>query len=561
LCEIWDDMITVFESAYKALGGHYVTVEEYTDILTDIFTSTTIAKPPQSLDAVTIGDTSRSRFAGVKHVFICGFNRGIMPPPAKISEVFTPTESEQLSQLGIPVTSDRISRYSQELFTVYRCTGLPSERLYITYPLVSENGSFLEPSDALAGLKSEYSAVTEGADNFDAAHYCRTTGSAERYLAHIFRDSDRSGERKALMKRVSDSFAKMLRSAAGEIPDRDRHRVSADSASRLLVRDSYSPSAFALMNRCKFAYFCRYGLGLRDESERTVDAVLAGNVIHYCLQQLLTDNLNDRPALMRMTESDISEHVFRSIKKYEAENYFKDFGGTARFSYLLERLGRYAVKSAVRIRDELAESGFYPEALEKKLSFPFGGVTIDGKCDRVDSMEKDGKRYIRVIDYKRSSRDFELSDIYNGDNLQTLIYMFGECASVPGTLPSSLIYLPVGLMEYTAASGSDPEESRKKSLRKYITDHSPSGMILSSSPETAEIAEMNKRLEAAYGKRRGGYITPIPITDGVYDRLESYCKSYIGAKVKECGSGMASACPPGKDACKYCGYGLFCGKE
>ncbi|MBP3857306.1 MAG: PD-(D/E)XK nuclease family protein [Ruminiclostridium sp.] len=558
-CEIWDDMITVFESAYKALRGHYVTVEEYTEILTDIFTSTTIAKPPQTLDAVTFGDTSRSRFTDVKYVFICGFNRGIMPPPAKLSDVFTPNESEQLSQLGIPIAADRLSRYSQELYTVYRCTGIPSEKLYITYPLTSENGAFLEPSDALSELKSEFCADTVGADNFGAAHYCRTNASAERYLARIFRDSMKIGERRALMKLVNADFAEMLRSAAGEKPYRDRHRLDGKTASGLLIRGSYSPSALGLMNRCKFAYFCRYGLGIYDESERAVDPQLAGNVIHYCLQQLLTDNLGSREAFLKMSDSDISEHVRGSIVKYEKEYYFGGFGGTERFSYMLSRLGRYAVRSAVRIRDELASSGFYPEALEKRLSFPFGDVTIDGRCDRLDSMSIDGKRYIRVIDYKRSSRDFSLADIYGGNNLQSLIYMFGECANTPGTLPSSVMYMPVGLMSYTLTDGGSIEESIKKSSRKYITEHSPSGLIVGSSPENAEIAELNKQLEERFGKKKGGYISLSEVSESVYSRLESYCESYIGTKVKEPSNGMISACPESRDACKYCTYKLFCG--
>lgn len=557
---LWDDTMTVFESAFKALHGHKIPLEDFTLMLADVFTVTTIAKPPQTLDAVTVGDTARSRFTGIKHLFICGFSRGKMPPPAKVSEVFTPSESEQLTRLGVPVVSDRLSRYSQELFTVYRCINIPSESLYITYPLMSENGAFLEPSPDISDIKAAFGAVTEGADNFGAEYYCRTESSAERYLAHIYRDPSKLSERKALMNAVPAWYAAMLRSASGEKPDRDRHRLPEEKASKLLTLNSWSPSAISTMNRCKFAFFCKYGLGLPDEPERSIDALLVGNVIHFCLQRLLTDNLNRRDEFLSLTDAQITEHVAESVRLYEKTAFFGGFGGSERFSYQLGRLGRYAVRSAARIRDELMTSGFYPEALEKRLTFPFGGITVSGICDRIDSMTADGKKYIRVVDYKRSARDFSLDDIYRGENIQTLLYMFGICGGDPSAKPSSVIYMPVGKIDYERSDGGDTEKKTRDSLQKYIASHSSSGFYLSDSPERDEIRELECSLTAKFGKKRGGYISETEITPGVYGAIEAYCRSYLGSKVREPAKGMVSACPSDSDACAYCAYSLFCGK-
>lgn len=559
--ELWDDTVTVFESAFRALRGHRLALGDLTGILTDVFTAATVAKPPQTLDAVTVGDTGRSRLPDVKYVFICGFDRGVMPPPSPVSDVFTPSESEQLTRMGIPVVTDRLSRRSQELFTVYRCINIPSEFLYITYPLLGENGGMLEPSPELAAIKDEFSAVTEGADNFGAAHYCRTEGSAKRYLARIYRDRSRSGERKALLKRVPRSYADMLRSASGEKPDRERHRLTDKQASGLLTLGSWSPSAINTLNSCKFSFFCKYGLGLSDYGERSIDALLVGNVMHFCLQRLLTDYMGRRDEFLRLSDTDIRMHVAQSISLYEKTAYFDGFGGSRRFSYQLERLGRYAVRSAVRIRDELGFSGFYPEALEKRMSFPFGSMTVSGICDRIDSMERDGKKYIRVIDYKRSSRDFSLDDIYRGENIQTLLYMFGICGSDKSAVPSSVLYMPVGMMSYKTTDGSDMEASIRDSLQNYMSEHSPSGLILSDSPEKAEIAEINEALNERYGVKRNGYISPVEVSPEVYRMLGAYTRSYLDSKVREAQSGMVGACPSSPDSCTYCPYSLFCGRK
>ena len=558
---IWDDTVTVFESAYKALKGYKMTIEEYIAVLKDIFTSTTVAKPPQTLDAVTVGDTERSRFTQAEYVFICGYTQGAMPPPPRVSAIFTPSESEQLTVLGIPVTSDRLSRYSQELFTVYRCTGLPSKGLFITYPLVGENGGFLEPAPSLKALREEYGARINGADNFGAGYYCRTPDSARRYLSHIYRDGSRSGERRALVKAVDPFFAAVLRSASGELPDKERHKVAKERSSKLLVLGSWSPTAVTQINRCKFAFFCKYGLGLREESERRIDAVLAGNVIHFCLQRLLTDYEGRRAEFTELSDDRISAHIAESVKVYEEANYFGGFGGAERFSYLLRRLGLYAVRAAVRIRDETKLGGFYPEALEKRLDFRFGGVNISGICDRIDSLEADGKRYIRVVDYKRGTRDLSLDDIYKGENLQMLLYLFGICGSDSGALPSSVMYLPVGKISYETSDGSDIADKALKSRRKYIKEHSPSGILLSNSPENADIAALNEALTDRFGKTRGGYVAPTVISPEIYDAMKSYCASYVSTKAREAAAGMAGACPSDPGVCDYCEYSLFCGVQ
>lgn len=51
-------------------------------------------------------------------------------------------------------------------------------------------------------------------------------------------------------------------------------------------------------------------------------------------------------------------------------------------------------------------------------------VSVEGIVDRVDLMEKDGKKYVRVVDYKSGSKNFQLDDVYYGLNLQMLIYLF-----------------------------------------------------------------------------------------------------------------------------------------
>ncbi len=557
---LWDDVVTVFESAYTSLSGYRLTIEEYIEILTSVFSSVTISSPPQVLDAVTVGDTERSRFDKVGVVFLCGFNEGLMPPPANVSDAFSSAENEILTRHGISISSDRLSRYSQELFTLYRCLDIPERELHITYPLLSGSFQYLEPSSYLKEVTERYGISVRSAESFGAEFYCRTEKSAERYLASIFSDYRKTEEKEALIRKVDGKYADMLENAAGNRPGRDRHRLKKEHAEKLLSLGAYSPTAITLMGSCKFGFFCRYGLGLKEEETRSVDTLLVGNVIHYCLYRLLSDYLDKKEEFTKLSDNAIKKHINESIDIYRAENYPEDFGGTERFSYLLGRLGNFAFKAAQKIRDEISESGFYPEALEKELEFSFGDIKIRGVCDRIDAMVKDGKKYIRVVDYKRGKRAFDLKDIYNGENLQMLLYLFGLCDE-GGDLPSSVMYTPVGKESFTKLSGGDLEGAKEKSRKSYIRSHSPSGLVIESSPEKEELSEAERRLTEAYGKVRDGYISVTGISDEAFSSLKKYCRSYVNAKVKEALSGMAGACPRKSEACEYCEYGLFCGIE
>ena len=585
---LWEDAVTVFESAYKALGGHIMPLEEYISLLTDAFTSVTVARPPEFLDSVTVGDTDRSRFGDKDYVFLCGFNSGIMPPPARVPQAFSASESEMLADIGIPIAADRESRYASELFTVYRCTNIPKKRLYMTYPLQGSGGELLEPSPSLRIYAADAGITTEGADSFGAAHYCRTVRSAEQYLAHIYRDTAHLADKISLknMPELTKEYKRMLGSAAGEDPERDRQKIPPQTAVPLISMDAYSPTAIEQLVKCKFAFFCKYGLGLREENARETSAALTGNVVHYCLEQLMKE-----PDFIDMSRERIVAGTDRSIVKYECETFFEDFGGSKRFSYILKNLSKYAVQAALRIQEEMRVSQFRPIEFEKDLYLDLGGIKVRGRCDRIDGMNStDGRSYVRVVDYKHSSSlRFDLNEVYRGHNLQMLLYLFGVCDD-PRVLspaakgffnngaavldPSSVIYFKFGELPYNESEDDESEKESKalKSRRDYYTGNSSQGLVVSGSPE---IAEMESRIAALtdelytrrpkaaepVGERRffKGFINSVEVSRGEYDAIRGHCRSFLNARAAEMTAGMTSACPSDDDACAYCSYKLFCG--
>ena len=78
------------------------------------------------------------------------------------------------------------------------------------------------------------------------------------------------------------------------------------------------------------------------------------------------------------------------------------------------------------------------------------------------------KTYLRVIDYKSGGKDFVLSDVLSGLNMQMLIYLFasGENGEEKygDVFPSGVLYMP-GLL-YTSRDICSPQHKNAKQLEK-----------------------------------------------------------------------------------------------
>ena len=50
-------------------------------------------------------------------------------------------------------------------------------------------------------------------------------------------------------------------------------------------------------------------------------------------------------------------------------------------------------------------------------------LRLGGRIDRVDTLEKDDRIYVKVMDYKSGSRQFQLASFYHGLQLQLVVYL------------------------------------------------------------------------------------------------------------------------------------------
>jgi ATP-dependent helicase/nuclease subunit B len=150
-----------------------------------------------------------------------------------------------------------------------------------------------------------------------------------------------------------------------------------------------------------------------------------------------------------------------------------------------------AIEIIFHIIEELSQSDFVPVDFEMKVGedIPAYELEIDsdtkliltGSIDRVDLMEKNGNAYIRVIDYKTGNKDFKLSDILYGINLQMLIYLYAIQKNSGNkfggkVIPSGVLYQP-STNKYINANADDDsgkilaEQNKNLKMKGLVLDN------------------------------------------------------------------------------------------
>ena len=248
---------------------------------------------------------------------------------------------------------------------------------------------------------------------------------------------------------------------------------------------------------------------------------------------------------------------------------------SARFIFLFNRL-RDSVKRVVAdMVRELARSDFRP--LDFELAFsgdgqlpPIrledgeNGLYIKGIVDRVDGLFKDGRLYIRVVDYKTGKKTFSLSDVWYGMGMQMLLYLFsletsGGARYDGEILPAGVLYVPARDLVISAPGDLTDTElaaERSKALRR-------SGLLLSD-PELLKAMEHGESPEYIPVKYKDGELiqTDSLADENMLERLKGHVKSRLLELSEDISRGMIAAEPswrgPQDNACVYCPYRRVC---
>ena len=566
--QLWEIFCTVLDQFAEILGDTALTGEEFCRMLRLVLTQYSVGTIPATLDQVKVSEMTRADRRTVRALFLLGCNDHLLPRVDQAGGILDRRDRAFLREHDLPLADATFDELDQELQNIYSTLTRPTELLHVSYPTVSLDGSALRPAfvvERIRRLLPDVALVREDGEyrlTVPATALEAAGRSPDSALAAYFR---------------ADPRTEPVLEAIGRAKLLDRGRLS-PAAVRTLYGNQVQMSASRMdrMKSCHFGYFMEYGLRAKERKAAGFQAPEIGTFIHYLLENVLRA-VRDRGGFDSVTQLELDALVQRYIREYADTRIDRYSEKSARFRYLFERLQRTACAIVNNVADEMRRSDF--KLMEFELSF--GGREADlpavsveredislrlvGKVDRVDGWVKDGKLYLRVVDYKTGRKSFSLSDVQYGLGIQMLLYLFalereGEKHFGMPVVPSGVLYLPardVIVSEKRDASPAKIESDIQKELRR-------SGLVLEDAQvlRAMEHDALEKPVYLPITLKKDGTITDGVATAHELGRLGRYTEHLLKQIAGELARGNVDADPayrtPQDGACRWCAYASAC---
>ncbi|WP_298017443.1 PD-(D/E)XK nuclease family protein [uncultured Dysosmobacter sp.] len=491
--QLWDILCGVLDQFVEILGGEPMGLDEFTRLFRQVLTQYSVGTIPVSLDQVSVSEITRNDRHTAKYLFLLGTNDHVLPDPGQSGGILNDDDRDELAQRGVELAPTGMERMGIELQNLYAALAQPTVGLTISYPVTDVSGAELRPAFVVDRLQALFPAlkVEKEGNNKDyrltaVTPALETAGQAPHgKLWRYFQSAPVFQERLSAMGRAADLKRGSLSRAAVRALYGDRVTMSASRLERL--------------RSCHFAYFMEYGLRAQPREAAAFDAPQIGTFLHFLLENVTRDVLAqggfaqvDEEALHALVRRYTDQYVARELHNFQEKN--------ARFRYLFARLRNTAYAVIDQVAEEMRHSDFIPLAFELSfgghgtlpsvvISEPDAELRVGGKVDRVDGWVKDGKLYLRVVDYKSGKKKFDLASVRMGLDIQMLLYLFtlqkeGKAHFGKEIEPAGVLYLPAR-DEILSAERNIPAEKllseREKQLKR-------SGLLLAE-PEVLQAME------------------------------------------------------------------------
>lgn len=427
----WNIIIELLDDVVKALGEDKLSIEELYKALSLAVKSADLGSIPTGYDEVTLGSASLLRSGNIKCAIIMGLNEGEFPAAVSDHGVFTETDRKELSTVcEINLSTDALSKASDELLFLRRAVSLPSDKLYLLYTVSSADGSKKRPSLLIDKITSHFGYIKPQNSEDLPLEYRLTVPEDALRLAEEKRGTPLGA---SLSFDLASRGLKVERKFVSE-PECTLDKQTIDN---LFARElKLSQSKINDFKTCPFKYYSKSVLGLRNDEKAEIQLNILGTVVHAVLEEFL----KRASSPFGISEEYADKIADEIIEKQLSRICTQKQRNSNRVKYIfgkIKNIARIFVKS---VREDLAGSSFKPEffelhANEKPLD-PLKMRLDDGRSlviseiiDRVDVYREGGKVYVRVVDYKTGKKKFDPEKVKEGLDIQLLLYLMSVCRS------------------------------------------------------------------------------------------------------------------------------------
>lgn len=594
--QVWEIVVDILDQIVEIMGEDFISLDKFIKVISIGFDEYELATVPPSLDQVLVSSVDRMKNPNTKHLYLMGTTDGIFPLISKDDGILNDKDRENLGDSGIEVDIDSKTKTFEEQFLVYRALTSTSQSLTVTYPIADHEGKTLRPSVIISRLKKIFPNVknesylndVEYKSNEEIANNITTKSPIFNELIKSIKDYEEE-------KKIEDIWLDVYRFY---IKDDEYHvrakniveglnytnqvkKIESDKIRELYNNKLFSVSRLEKYAQCPFAYFIQYGLKAKERKEFEFTPPDFGTFVHNILdkfsKQLSKDNLDWRD----ITDEYISEKVEIIVEELVSKIPGYILESSARYKYLAYRLKNMLISAIAIISYQIRKGSFDPTDYEVKFGinekYPPIKIILDngeeinliGQIDRVDTLQEENQKYIRIVDYKSGNKDISLTDVYHGLQLQLLVYLDAILESSKhngGDInPAAILYFKIDDPIIKTNENKEDESIKEEILKKLKMK----GLVLK---DSNVIKKMDNTLPD--GEKGTSLVVPASInkdgtisktTSGVnqeeFDILRKYVKQTIKELSEDMLDGDISISPyktKESSSCDFCSFSSIC---
>jgi ATP-dependent helicase/nuclease subunit B len=593
--QVWNAVIDLLDQYVEILGEEKIAVKQFTAILEAGFDSLNFSLIPPSLDQVIIADLEKSRLSEIKAAFVIGLNEGVLP--AKISDegILTDEDREKLLLAGMKIAPSARTRLLDENFLAYKAFTTPSQILYVCYPLANNEGNALIPSSYIKRIgdlfpnhhRHFYINDPGELSEMDQLAYVTNPDITLAYLTSQLQLKKRNYPiydfwwdvyEYYLSSHAKRKAQKVLSSLFYENQTTKLAKETADELYGDTIQASVS--RMELFNKCPFSHYAGHGLKLRERQIFRLEAPDIGDLFHGALKHIAEIVNEQNISWASLTKAQCENLAKQAVDALAPRLQNEILLSSARHRYIKRKLEQIITRASFILSEHAKVSGFSPVELElafgpkgklPPLSFTLKNgkkMELIGRIDRVDkAVDKNDGVYLRVIDYKSSEKDLNLSEVYFGLSLQMLTYLdiiitySNELVEMEAT-PAGVLYFHVHNPVIDSPKMLTMEQIESELLKEFKMN----GLILS---DQNVLTLMDQSLESgnsqiiAAGLKKDGTLTKHSKAASMkeFEDLRHYVRDlYVktGNKIVDGDVEIAPYKLKEQTPCQFCAYKPVC---
>jgi ATP-dependent helicase/nuclease subunit B len=498
-------LINVLDELVLLFGDEKITFDKYKELLQIGIMNSELGILPATQDQVILGDIERSRSRKTRALFIIGLNDGVFPASSREEGFLNDSDREKLSEKGFEMAKSSTELLYEEQFNIYRTFTIPENKLILSYSSTDKEGKALRASSLIKKIKIAFPNLIQKSDivtsDFEITNEKATFEEALKVYKEFLDGNEISEEwQEIIIYFYNTRKEEFLNAISGFCYNNLPEKISDENISKLYGNKlKTSISRLESYRKCPFSFHLTYGLKLKENAELKMEAVDTGSFMHEVIDEFFRTLDENRISISAISDEEVEKIVSKIIEELLGMSKYYIFSSTAKFRLLTRRLKKVVLKSVEYIVYSIRNSDF--EVLGHEIEFnnlsefkPIQmslfddkSLEITGKIDRVDLGKIGDKQYVRVIDYKSSSKKIDLVQVEAGLQIQLITYLDALTESKDYEA-SGILYL--GLIDNICKAKKNMEAEEIE--RKIRDEFRMKGFVLA---DVHVIKAMDKTLE------------------------------------------------------------------